>query len=134
MRGTIKFFRRREGWGFITDSQTNKDYFVHKTSINKDIYDLAHKDDVVDFELGEGNNGEIQAVNVTPVITLSMILKELVKEGLHLMEIRDDKGVHGWYVVDAEEKTMIFDKEMSLLELAAYVGFNVEGLEEKENR
>lgn len=133
MRGTINFFKKREGWGFVTDSQTNKDYFVHKTSINKDIYDLVHKDDIVDFELGEGNNGKIQAVNVTPIITLSMLSKELSKEGLHTMRIRDDKGVHGWYVVDKEDNPVV-DKEMSLLELAAYVGIDVEGLEAKENK
>jgi hypothetical protein len=53
-----------------------------------------------------------------------MVTDELSKEGLHLMRIRDDKGTHGWYVVDESENPVV-DKNMDLMELAAYVGFSI---------
>ena len=59
-----------------------------------------------------------------PVLTLAMVTDELSKEGLHLMRIRDDKGTHGWYVVDESENPVV-DKNMDLMELAAYAGFSI---------
>lgn len=38
--------------------------------------------------------------------------------------IRDDKGTHGWYVVD-ESEIPVVDKKMDLMELAAYAGFSI---------
>lgn len=46
-----------------------------------------------------------------PILTLAMVKDELSKEGLHLIRIHDDKGIHGWY--------------MDLMELAAYAGFSI---------
>lgn len=128
MRGTVKFFYRSKGWGFVTNNETDKDVFIHQSSIQMSGYRTLDEGDLVDYEIGVGNNGREQAINVTPIITLSMVVHELAKEGLHTMRIRDDKGVHGWYVVDKSDKP-VMDKEMSLLDLAAYVGIDVEGLE-----
>ena len=128
MRGTIKFYNKKKKFGFITDAEGN-DVFVHRSSfrnINKRT--LIMKGDIVEFEIGGGNNGKEQAVNVHPILSLDMVSKELAKEGLNAMSIYDDKGWHGWYVVDKEEKQVV-DKEMNLVELASYVGFDTEGLE-----
>ena len=34
MKGTVKWFNRVKGFGFITCDETNQDVFVHYTSIN----------------------------------------------------------------------------------------------------
>lgn len=126
MRGTVRWFNRK-GYGFITDSE-GKDTFFHHSKILMDGFRTLDEGDIVEFEIGNDNNGREQAVNVTPIITRKMVLHELSKEKLHLMRIKDDKGKHGWYVADKEDNPVI-DKEMSLLEVAAYAGIDVEGLE-----
>lgn len=126
MKGTVKFFHRQKGYGFITD-EVGREHFVHYSSICMEGRKNLYEGDVVEFEIGEGSNGREQAVNVTPIITLSMVVHELAKKGLHTMRIRDDKGLHGWYIVDVTDKPIV-DKKMSLIELAAYVGIDIEGL------
>ena len=127
MRGTVKFFNRSKGWGFIK-ANCGQEIFVHHSNIQMDGFRTLNEGDVVQFEVSKDSTGKEQAVNVIPVITLLMVLHELSKEELHLMRIGDDKGVHGWYVVDKSDEPVV-DKEMSLIDLAAYVGFDVEGLE-----
>lgn len=125
-KGTVKWFNNQKGYGFIKDSEGN-DIFVHYSAIQMEGFKNLNDGDIVEYEIGEGSTGRNQAVNVTPIITLSMVVHELAKEGLHTERIRDDKGTHGWYVVDKEDKPVV-DKEMTLVDLAAYVGFDVEGL------
>lgn len=57
--GTVKFFNRDKRFGFITESGTSKDYFVHESGCD-DV--IADGDNVV-FEIGEGKKGPM-AVNV----------------------------------------------------------------------
>ncbi len=58
-KGTIKFFNETKGFGFITDAETNKEYFVHVSG----LIDKVREKDVVTFELREGKKG-LNAVNV----------------------------------------------------------------------
>lgn len=128
MTGTVKFFDKSKGWGFITTLE-GKDVFVHYSAIVGEGFKTLNDGDFVEYEIGEGSTGRNKAVNVKPIITLSMVVHELAKEGLHTMRIRDDKGIHGWYVVDKLDNPVV-DKEMSLIDLAAYVGIDVDGLKE----
>lgn len=126
MQGTVKFFHENRGWGFITSG--NKDYFVHYSKIDMPGRKLLLSDDIVDFEVSDPDeNGRVQAVNVRPILTRQMVVHELAKEGLHIMRIGDDKGIHGWYVVDKSDKPVI-DKEMDFLEVAAFAGYDTEDL------
>jgi CspA family cold shock protein len=59
MEGKVKFFNENKGYGFIIESETNKDYFVHHSN----CLDNLKKDDVVFFEL-ETNEKGLKAVNV----------------------------------------------------------------------
>lgn len=127
MRGIVKWFNDQKGYGFITD-ENSKSHFVHYSSILMDGRKKLSEGDIVDFEIGNGTTGREQAVNVQPILTLSMVVYELSKEGLHVMRIVDNKGKHGWYVVDKDDNPVV-NKEMDLLELAAYARLNVEGLE-----
>ena len=58
-RGTVKFFNESKGFGFITDDDTQKEYFTHVSGLVDDI----REGDEVEFELQEGKKG-LNAVNV----------------------------------------------------------------------
>jgi len=57
--GKVKFFNETKGFGFIKDSETNEEYFVHQTG----LIDRVKEDDDVTFELQQGRKG-LNAVNV----------------------------------------------------------------------
>jgi len=58
--GTVKFFNESKGFGFIIDSETKEDFFVHISGVNEEI----KEGDEVEFELREGRKG-MNAVNVS---------------------------------------------------------------------
>ena len=57
--GTVKFFNDSKGFGFIKDSESDNEYFVHVSG----LIDEIREDDQVTFELKEGKKG-LNAVNV----------------------------------------------------------------------
>ncbi len=57
--GKVKFFNEAKGFGFIKDSETDEEYFVHVTG----LIDRINEDDEVSFELKQGKKG-LNAVNV----------------------------------------------------------------------
>ena len=58
-KGTVKFFNASKGFGFITEDDSNTEYFVHVTG----LIDEINEGDAVEFELKEGRKG-MNAVNV----------------------------------------------------------------------
>lgn len=126
MRGTVKFFKK--GWGFITDSD-GKDHFVHHSSILMNGYKQLDEGDIVDFEIGNGTTDREQAVNVQLILTFAMVEDALKKENLYLQISEDDCGVCLYRVVDESDILKTDEQGISFIELAAYAGFDVEGLE-----
>ncbi len=61
--GIIKFFNESKGFGFITEHESNQDYFVHATSLNGE---RVKEGDEVNFEIKETPRGP-NAVNVVLV-------------------------------------------------------------------
>ena len=57
--GRVKFYIEAKGFGFITDTKDEKDYFFHYTG----TLDRVKKDDLVEYDLEEGQRG-LKAVNV----------------------------------------------------------------------
>lgn len=57
--GTVKFFNKTKGFGFITSSESGEDIFVHISGLIDDIKD----GDKVKFETEEGRKG-LNAINV----------------------------------------------------------------------
>ena len=57
--GTVKFFNESKGYGFIKDTESEKEYFVHASG----LIDKVNENDEVTFELQEGKKG-LNAVNV----------------------------------------------------------------------
>lgn len=59
MKGKVKFFNNKKRFGFIVDSETSKEYFVHASG----LIDQVQEGDEVTFELKEGEKG-VNAVDV----------------------------------------------------------------------
>jgi CspA family cold shock protein len=57
--GTVKFFNESKGYGFIKDSESQEEYFVHVSG----LVDKIRENDKVTFDLSEGKKG-LNAVNV----------------------------------------------------------------------
>ena len=66
MKGTVKWFNAKKGFGFISDENGN-DVFVHYSSIQMEGSKSLNQNDVVEFEIGEDKDGRTQAVNVKVV-------------------------------------------------------------------
>ncbi|MEK6783125.1 MAG: cold shock domain-containing protein [Bacteroidota bacterium] len=57
--GTVKFFNEAKGFGFVKESGTEQEYFVHVSG----LVDKVRENDKITFELKEGKKG-LNAVNV----------------------------------------------------------------------
>lgn len=57
--GTVKFFNESKGFGFITDTESSEEFFVHISG----LIDEVREGDSVEFELKEGRKG-MNAVDV----------------------------------------------------------------------
>lgn len=57
--GTVKFFNRAKGFGFIKPVNSEEDIFVHQSG----LIDEINEDDNVKFNLEKGQKG-MNAVNV----------------------------------------------------------------------
>ena len=57
--GTVKFFNKTKGFGFIKPSDSSEDLFVHQSGLTQDI----KENDVVSFDVERGKKG-LNAVNV----------------------------------------------------------------------
>ncbi|AIY86500.1 MULTISPECIES: cold shock domain-containing protein [unclassified Thermotoga] len=65
MRGTVKWFDSKKGYGFIT-MENGEDIFVHWSAIQMDGFKTLRENESVEFEVQQGTKGP-QAVNVRPV-------------------------------------------------------------------
>ena len=57
--GTVKFYDTTKGFGFISQSESRNDVFVHSTG----LIDELRENDSVSFDIEEGKKGP-NAVNV----------------------------------------------------------------------
>jgi CspA family cold shock protein len=60
-KGTVKFYNKAKGFGFIIDEATKKDVFVHLSGLDSDY--VIKEGDKVTFDLKDGKKGQ-NAVNV----------------------------------------------------------------------
>jgi cold shock protein len=58
-KGTVKFFNESKGFGFIKDSGSENEYFVHVSGLS----DQVKENDEVTYDLQDGRKG-LNAVNV----------------------------------------------------------------------
>jgi len=57
--GTVKFFNESKGYGFITDSETGNDIFVHATGLKSS--NTLNEGDKVSYQEEEGRKGRVAA-------------------------------------------------------------------------
>ena len=126
MRGTVKWFNKQKGWGFVT-SDEGTDYFLHFSGINGSGFRSLESGDVVEFDLKETERG-MKAVNVTPILTREMVRDALSKDDLILRSYRNSLGIDKYLVFDSNNILQTDEHGMSLIEVAAYAGIDVEGL------
>lgn len=65
MKGVVKWFNDKKGYGFIADEEGN-DVFVHYQEIQGDGFKTLQENDNVEFEVGQGEKGP-KAINVRKV-------------------------------------------------------------------
>ena len=124
MQGKVKFFDRIKGWGFITDSE-GKDVFVYHSNIIMDKFRYLNEDDIVNFEIGAGNDGREQAVNVKLIISMKIIEASLKEENMYIKTTKDGYGVTRYLVVDGNNALQTDENGMSCMELAEFAGFEI---------
>lgn len=139
MQGTVKWFNAQKGYGFLVDSETKEEIFVHYSQLQMAGFKTLNEDDFVEYELGAGNNDRQQAVNVKPILTRKMVEDSLKEENLYVKEIKADANTiamnalgmdKGYMVVDQNNVIQAGEQGMSFLDLAAFAGFDTEGLSE----
>lgn len=54
MKGTVKFFNRMKGFGFVA-GEDGKEYFVHQTALGEGV--TLNENDSVEFEVEQGDRG-----------------------------------------------------------------------------
>lgn len=62
MKGTVKWFNNRKGYGFITD-ENGEDVFFHYSGITGDGFKTVKNETEVTFDLSENEKGAC-AVNI----------------------------------------------------------------------
>ena len=60
MKGTVKWFNDRKGYGFI-QGEDSKDIFVHRNALNEGVY--LSDGDLVEYEVEDSDKGP-NAINV----------------------------------------------------------------------
>ena len=64
--GTVKFFNTDKGYGFIQPEDGSGDSFVHISAVQAAGMQTLDKDQRVNYEIEQGQNGKESAVNLSP--------------------------------------------------------------------
>ena len=62
--GTVKFFNRTKGFGFIQPDDGSKDVFVHVSAVERAGLDTLSENQKVSFDVERANNGKVAAANL----------------------------------------------------------------------
>lgn len=94
--GKVKWFNDSKGYGFITD-EVGSDVFVHYSNITTEGRKSLNQNDIVEFEIGEGTTGRIQAVNVKRISNNKkyddMTQAELTEEFVNIIKQNYENGI-----------------------------------------
>ena len=63
--GTVKWFNKDKGYGFIAPDEGGQDAFVHITALQSSGLDGLNDNQKVSYDLEPGRNGKESAVNIT---------------------------------------------------------------------
>ena len=62
--GTVKFFIKSKGFGFIHPDDGTKDVFVHVSAVQLAGLDTLNDNQKVSFDIQRGSNGKDAAANI----------------------------------------------------------------------
>lgn len=62
--GTVKWFNRTKGYGFIEPTDGGKDAFVHISAVERAGLSTLNEGQKVQYELVQGQNGKSSAENL----------------------------------------------------------------------
>ena len=65
--GTVKWFNRTKGYGFITPDRGGPDAFVHISAVEQAGLETLNEGQKVEYELVRGRNGKSSAENLKVV-------------------------------------------------------------------
>ncbi|MDD4957127.1 MAG: cold shock domain-containing protein [Candidatus Omnitrophica bacterium] len=57
-KGVVKWFNAAKGYGFISPENSDKDIFVHYSSIISEGFRTLHEGDKVEFGIKDGQKGK----------------------------------------------------------------------------
>ena len=61
--GKVKWFNAKKGYGFISEDKTDRDIFLHVSSLEKSKLRILKENQRLRFEIKE-ENAKLQAINV----------------------------------------------------------------------
>jgi len=61
--GKVKWFNAQKGYGFITDDKSEKDIFLHVSSLEKSKLRILRENQKIQFEIKE-EKGKLKAINL----------------------------------------------------------------------
>ena len=65
MKGSVKFFDKTKGFGFITVDDSDESVFVHQTGILQDGFRCLQRGQKVEFEMITEDDEKTKAINAT---------------------------------------------------------------------
>tara|TARA_B100001564_G_scaffold309108_1_gene279998 strand:+ start:749 stop:952 length:204 start_codon:yes stop_codon:yes gene_type:complete len=64
--GKVKWFNSKKGYGFITEDNTEKDIFLHVSTLEKSKLRVLKENQKLEFEIKKDKN-KLQAINLKKV-------------------------------------------------------------------
>ena len=61
--GKVKWFNSKKGYGFITDDETDKDIFLHVSSLEDSKLRVLKEEQKLEFDIKKEEN-KLQAINI----------------------------------------------------------------------
>ena len=81
MKGTVKWYNARKGYGFITPDDNSDDVFIHATALKDSGLKKLYTGSEVSFEVDQDDKGKrAKSIKITKEVKLEQIKKKDVKK------------------------------------------------------